>query len=1050
MAVKLDVQRIRSQMESQGLSQKDLVAKSGVSRAQLSRILSRNRGNVREQTVARLAQALGTDLAELVVEGRQQQYLDWITEEQGFVDFRGIGMPQFQKQPINDIFVEPDVVSPEISDDCDRVVGAVQWRRSRVPPRPASEAILKQDRIVVLGHPGNGKTTLLRWLACRAALREFREVDIPIYLRLPELSRALEIDPNADPVKFIGSMAADRGCPSVESVLRDQLSDKNRNCLVLFDGLDEVGDESHRDEIAVAVRGIVEQYPRNQFVVTSRLVGFDPAPWTGLGFSVVQLLGYRSAQLQEFVKKWARILPKVFNRPEEEIRDSLRGAISSNSRVRTLASNPLVLTILAILNESRGGMPRRRVDLYAKVVEVFLDTWERTKRSSESFDETSDIDLDAREFGWLLSDLALAVQKNGRTLAARWWIGERIQDFLQGKLGFTLEQAKDAGDRVLRYLTERAGLIEERGLDQFGFSHRTLQEYFAAMGVIDDADSSTSRDVGDSLRGYFYNPQWSEVVRLVAARLTPPAAESTITSILEDPDPVGRFLRRGPLLALRCLSDGTTVANRRLVSALFDSFTDLGQSRWLGITLETFDVLETFEGTRWQSLAKGTVDNILETAKRELNDDEYACLYDRVHWRSIAENLEEQLSSGVQSQAAVEVMADIKGRSASIAIINAALRIEDPERWFKSVCSLVQDESQSADFKKVLVRELGRQITTDPAARRALRKILQESAMSPSLRAACANALAMGDPTSDSRLLLRILEREDDDIEVRAACAASLANFAREDEPTRQKLLQILESDGATAFRVGAARGLEKSASEHAEILDLLLNLANQDGIDDDLRSACMWSLEDQLGHTTKVVEAFKAWLDSPARAKLRHIAAQALGNAMAEDERLWDHHAVEKIEHVLMNLSDPCPHALGSLGALATAREVRRGLRLENVMREALQPFANRIELAFVFGSTARKRQAEDSDIDLLVIGSVTLMDLSTPLRTAERTLGRRIGPAIYTRDSFQQKYQSGDPFLADVYRREKIAVMPPSASRRELEDELTAMVAERLASTG
>jgi predicted nucleotidyltransferase len=158
----------------------------------------------------------------------------------------------------------------------------------------------------------------------------------------------------------------------------------------------------------------------------------------------------------------------------------------------------------------------------------------------------------------------------------------------------------------------------------------------------------------------------------------------------------------------------------------------------------------------------------------------------------------------------------------------------------------------------------------------------------------------------------------------------------------------------------------------------------------------------------------------------------------------------VEKIEQILMNLSHPCPHALGALEALAQAREVRRGLRLENVLREALRPLADRIEMAFVFGSTARKRQTEESDIDLLVIGNVTLKDLSTPLRIAEETLGRRIGPALYTRDSFRQKFQSGDPFLADVYRREKMAVMPPGASRKDLEDELRAVVAERLASTG
>ena len=63
-------------------------------------------------------------------------------------------------------------------------------------------------------------------------------------------------------------------------------------------------------------------------------------------------------------------------------------------------------------------------------------------------------------------------------------------------------------------------------------------------------------------------------------------------------------------------------------------------------------------------------------------------------------------------------------------------------------------------------------------------------------------------------------------------------------------------------------------------------------------------------------------------------------------------------------------------------------GLRLEGVLRESLQPVADRIELAFLFGSTARNRQTEESDIDLFILGGVTLKQLSAPLGDAERTL--------------------------------------------------------------
>lgn len=1055
MPAEVDIGRLRSEMESQGLSQAELVNRSGVSRAQVSRLLSRDRATVRDQTIFRLAKGLAIDISELAANGRHRQYLDWVAEEHGFVDFRGMGMPQFRRQQIEDVFVEPDVLGTDEGkkNEYDGPDEATRWRESQPQKALASEIILKLDRLVVVGHPGNGKTTLLRWLAYRAACGKLSGIDAkayitPIYIRLADFSRALEIDPKTELLKFTSSITAKRGCPHIEDELRAKLESNTSHCLVLLDGLDEVGDEHRRAGLVEAISKFIKAYPRNRFILTSRRVGFESSPWTDLGFSVVRLLGYGQKQLTEFAAKWAKLLPKVFGGTEAKAKESLSSAIFGNPRVRALASNPLVLTILALLNESRGGaLPRRRVDLYAKVVEVFLETWESTKQSPEIFDETSDIDLDAREFGWLLSDLALAMQRNDRTLAARWWITDRVQDCLQQKLGFEIEQAKDAGERILRYLTERTGLIAERGLDQFGFSHRTLQEYFAAMGVIDEADTSTSRDVSDHLRGYFFNPQWSEVVRLVAAKVTPPIAESMISTILDDPDPVGRdLLRRGPILALRCLSDGATVPNRRLVSGIFQSLTVLGRSKWLGVTFEALDVLDTFEGTRLESEAAHTINTILEMAQRELDPDEYACLYQTAHGEEVFEQVERDLGSNFQD-AAREVKVQVTGRTVPIVYFNASLRLEQPDKWFKSVCSLVQDTTQSMRFRKVLIHELGRQIETHASPRRALRKLV-ESEMTPELRAEAAEALVTS--TSDSKLLFRVLRRNNEEVRVRQACASSLRGVAVSDPAVAAELLRMLDSETSEALRIGAARGLGKVAASDEQVANALLGVARGEDTSDNLKAACAWALEERIGKDGNVRAFFEECLNGNEESKLRRVAAQELADSLADELVEWDHETIEKVQAILMSLDDPCPHALTSLVAIATAREVRCGLRLENVLRDALQSIGNQVELAFVFGSTARKRQTPESDIDLMIIGDVSQKSLSSPLRAAEKTLGRRINPVPHTRIEIQRKYQSGDAFLLDVYRREKIPIWPMGMSRKDLEDEFRTMVAERLASTG
>lgn len=1058
MAEKLDVQRLRSQLDAQGLTQKEFAIRSGLSRAQVSRLLSRGQAtaDVRESTLQRIAKGLGLHADEIAVGGALAQFRTWTSERFGRLDFRGIGMPQYPAQDLDAVFVEPEVTLEESlpGEPCEFGERSdSHGRRHASVPIAVTSAIHSQDRVILLGHPGSGKTTVLHKLAHVHSSDpvDRAELELPLYVRLPEFSRAKEMDERTDIFKFIVAMASVNGCLGLDGPLRAELSHDRRRVLVLFDGLDEVGDEKHVSQLVDSIQDFIAQFPRNRFVITSRIVGFDPLPWTKLGFAGVRLLGYGPIQQGEFAKKWAKISASVHHRPEATVLDRMRSAIFSNPRARTLAENPLILTILVLLNEARGGaLPRRRVDLYSKIVDVFIDTWESSKRPSNTFDETFNIDLDSREFRWLLSDLSLAMQKASRTLAPRWWLIDRMRDCLQEKLGFGSEEAKEASDRIIDYLVERTGLIQECGLDVFGFSHRTLQEYFASLGAIDEAEASTSRSMIDSLRGYLYQPQWCEVVRLIAAQQTPPVAEALITCILDDPDPIGRFLRRGPFLALRCLSDGATVPDRRLVTSVFHALWELGRSKWLGVTLEAFEVLDGFDGTRLEQLAKDTIEAILKTAKEELSRSEYAYLNGSRHVSSLIARIESQLPSTLALEAVREEVVNVDGGPFYIVFFNDVMRIKEPALWYNKICAILQDNLKDDRLKEFLIRYMGRRVITDSRARKSLRKILGSSASS-ALRVAAVQALGHGaGRRDDGRLLIRVLEH-DSDVRVRAACAAALKDIAAREDDVCDRLMQILQGTGSIELRAGAARGLRKAAVGNPQISGTLLRLASMQRVSKELRAACAWALVDQIGSNAEVADAIKSWLDAKGVSLLQHIAAQALAQAMSEEVIPWDHQLIERIELILLGLAAPCAHALASLEALANARESRRGLRLETVLRDALKPLIDRIEIAFVFGSTARNRQIEDSDIDLMVIGEVKLKDLSTLLRGAERTLGRRISPVIYTRATFEQRYQNGDPFLMDVYRREKIPlfVSGDCPSQGDLDNELRAMVAERLAST-
>ena len=65
--------------------------------------------------------------------------------------------------------------------------------------------------------------------------------------------------------------------------------------------------------------------------------------------------------------------------------------------------------------------------------------------------------------------------------------------------------------------------------------------------------------------------------------------------------------------------------------------------------------------------------------------------------------------------------------------------------------------------------------------------------------------------------------------------------------------------------------------------------------------------------------------------------------------------------------------------------------------VREALAPWRERISVAAVFGSVARGDERADSDLDLLVVGDVGLLDLAPAVAEIEGAVGRRVDLLLY-----------------------------------------------------
>ena len=96
----------------------------------------------------------------------------------------------------------------------------------------------------------------------------------------------------------------------------------------------------------------------------------------------------------------------------------------------------------------------------------------------------------------------------------------------------------------------------------------------------------------------------------------------------------------------------------------------------------------------------------------------------------------------------------------------------------------------------------------------------------------------------------------------------------------------------------------------------------------------------------------------------------------------------------------------------------------LADKVKAVLEPFWDEIELAFIYGSVARGERTAESDVDLLLVGTVGLAELARPLRELEKALQVPINVTRYAPEEYREKRQQGNHFLTTILSGSKIVL--------------------------
>jgi predicted nucleotidyltransferase len=112
----------------------------------------------------------------------------------------------------------------------------------------------------------------------------------------------------------------------------------------------------------------------------------------------------------------------------------------------------------------------------------------------------------------------------------------------------------------------------------------------------------------------------------------------------------------------------------------------------------------------------------------------------------------------------------------------------------------------------------------------------------------------------------------------------------------------------------------------------------------------------------------------------------------------------------------------------------IRKTFGIAEVLRSALQPVADNIRSAFIFGSIARNTDDQASDIDVMVIGNIGFGEIVDLLSPAETQLGREINAVVYPETEFQEKTRRDQYFVKTVMEGDKIFLIGNDDELRKL----------------
>jgi formylglycine-generating enzyme required for sulfatase activity len=520
------------------------------------------------QIVTNYVAATGGYLSKDQVAKRVASYLYWLRARTANITLRGIekaGGAPVVRLPLETAYVPLRAKSARPPTE----LNEVSYARGRRAQTEYTELDVAQDdltlsqvlglgnRLVIIGGPGSGKTTVLLHMAWALASSLLTgepapahsrlgltippsDLPLPIFVPLASFARHRRNLPGGAPAShgtlahFIShhliSKQADFDLPADFFV---QLLNQGQDLLLLLDGLDEVANEGERAQVREAVDDLVAGRGAMRVVVTCRTIAYRrgrTALEGGFRQIAVQPLDFEQHISPMVRQAYACIYPEDAALRDDRAADLLgatrrleeeRGARLGED-AEALVNSPLMVRLLLIVHFNNRTLPDERAELFDKAINALLqvDYGPDEKVATE-------LATDWKPFRDLAQLLAFHMHQQGPDQ------GREIEEPDLKKALAQDAELRAYTDGFLAQARRRGGVLEERNR-VYRFIHLAFQEFLVARYLREVVGGEGRGAILSFLEGHLDDPWWREPILLLAGYLaanTPTSARELLRAL---------------------------------------------------------------------------------------------------------------------------------------------------------------------------------------------------------------------------------------------------------------------------------------------------------------------------------------------------------------------------------------------------------------------------------------------------------------------------------------------------------------------------------------